>query len=295
MQAAFYPESNKKTCHPVPGALCWMQQACAFPANTDAPQYLRTAGTFRDILSATPLVAKCILPFMKILIIDNDSKRISTLKSLEFNGHLVQSVETLSEVRRFLDTSVCQRLILGPEQISGDPLKTFSEWRQSLEEKTSPWVVALGPRQDAAAGIDHFVPIPIDEIDVVELPGLRGVPPEPEAMDHNAALEICDGDEDLLREIAGIFLKEGPKRIEKLTQALEEKDWKAVREAAHLIKGSALNLAAGSLRTATQNLEQAGAAGNTPLILFWFDQVVYEYGRLENHLKGLVGGSAGLS
>ena len=279
----------------MPGAVFWNQQACAFPANTDALQYLRTDRTFRGILSATPLIAKCLPPFMKILVIDKDSKRISTLKSLEFNGHLVQAVETLSEVRGFLDTSACQILILGPEQISGDPLKAFSEWRQSLEEKTSPWVVALGPRQDAAAGIDHFVPIPIDEINVVELPGLHGVSTEPEAMDHTAALEICDGDEDLLREIAGIFLKEGPKRIEKLTQVTEEKNWKAVMEAAHLIKGSALNLAAGSLRTATQNLERAGAAGKTPLILFWFDQVVYEYVRLENHLKGLARGSAGLS
>jgi HPt (histidine-containing phosphotransfer) domain-containing protein len=114
-------------------------------------------------------------------------------------------------------------------------------------------------------------------------------------MDHTAALEICDDDEDLLRQIAGIFLKEGSKRIEKLTQAMEEKNWKAVREAAHLMKGSALNLAAGSLRMATQNLERAGAAGNVPLILFWFDQVVYEYGRLGNHLKGLTGDSEGLS
>jgi hypothetical protein len=56
-----------------------------------------------------------------------------------------------------------------------------------------------------------------------------------------------------------------------------------------------LNLAAGSLCTATQNLEQAGAAGNTPLILFWFDQVVYEHGRLENRLRDLIGGSTGLS
>ena len=73
---------------------------------------------------------------MKILVIDNDSERFSTLKSLELNGHLVQAVEALSEVTEFLDRSFCQMLVLGPEQISGDPLKTFSEWRQSLEAET---------------------------------------------------------------------------------------------------------------------------------------------------------------
>lgn len=236
-----------------------------------------------------------ILSFMKILVIDNDSERISALKSLEFSGHLVQAVETLSEVREFLDGSVCQVLVLGPEQISGDPLKTFSEWRQSLEEKTSPLVVALGAKQDAAAGIDHFLPIPFDKIDVVEIPGLRGVPPELEIIDYNAALEICDGDEDLLREIVGILIKDGPGRIEKLTRGMEEKDWQTVMETAHLMKGSALNLSAGSFCFANQNLEQAGVAGDTPLILFWFNQVVYEYGRLESRLKDLVGGSSSLS
>lgn len=277
------------------GAVFWNQQACAFSANTDASKNFRNAETFRGILPATPLLARCILPFMKILVINNDSERINTLKSLELNGHLVQAVETLSEVKEFLDLHVCQILVLGPEQISGDPLKTFSEWRQSLEENTSPWVVALGARQDAVAWVDHFLPIPFDKIDVIELPSLQGVPPEPEIVDHNAALKVCDDDEDLLREIADIFLKDGPRRIEKLTRGMETKDWKAVMESAHLMKGSALNLAAGSFRVASQNLERVADAGNIPLILFWFDQVIYEYGRLENHLKGLVDGTVSLS
>jgi HPt (histidine-containing phosphotransfer) domain-containing protein len=231
---------------------------------------------------------------MKILVIDSDSERINTLKSLELNGHLVQVVETLSEVREFLDQSVCQMLMLGMEQVSGEPLKTFSEWRQSLGETASPWVVALGSGQNGLTGIDYFFPIPFDSIDVVELPGLRGVPSEPEAIDHTAALEICDGDKDLLCEIAEIFITDSPKRVEKLTRGLEEKDWKAVREAAHLMKGSALNLAAGSFRIANQNLERAGIDENMPMIFFWFDQVIYEYNRLRNNLKGLVGGVWGI-
>ena len=228
---------------------------------------------------------------MKILVIDNDSERINTLKSLEFNGHLVQTVAALSEVKEFLDGLVCQILVLGPEQIYGESLKMFSEWRQSLGEKTSPWVVALGPRQDAATGIDHYFPVPFDAIDAVELPGLRGIPPEPEVIDHPAALENCDGDEDLLREISEIFIKDSPKRIEKLTRGLEEKDWESVREAAHLMKGSALNLAAGSFHFATQNLERAAKTGNALVNHFWSAQVVYEYWRLKSYLKGLIDGS----
>jgi hypothetical protein len=75
---------------------------------------------------------------------------------------------------------------------------------------------------------------------------------------------------------------------------MEEKDWKTVRETAHLMKGSALNMAAGPLRLSTLNLEQAGVASNTVLIPFWFDQVIYEYGRLESYLKGLFDSTEGL-
>lgn len=231
---------------------------------------------------------------MKILIIDNDSKRISTLKSLEPNGHLVQVVETLSLVREFLDSTVCQILVLGPEQITGDSLNVFSEWRQSLTGKTTPFVVALGDGKDGVEGVDHFLPISFDAIDLVELPTLRGVPPEAEIADRQAALEICDDDEGLLHEITGILLKDGPGRIEKLTRGMEDKNWKNVRETAHLMKGSALNMAAGPLRLSTLNLEQAGAAANTVLIPFWFDQVVYEYRRLENYLKNLFDSTEGL-
>jgi len=230
---------------------------------------------------------------MKILVIDNDSERVNTLKSLELNDHLVQVIATLSEVREFLDQSVCQMLVLGTEQVSGEPLKTFTEWRESLGKTASPWVVALGAGQNELTGIDYFFPIPFDNIDVIELQGLRGVPSEREAIDLTAALEICDSDKDLLSEIAEIFITDSPRRVEKLTRGLEEKDWKAVREAAHLMKGSALNLAAESFRIANQNLERAGIDQNVAMVFFWSDQVVYEYNRLRNNLKGLVGGAWG--
>lgn len=229
---------------------------------------------------------------MKILIIDNNSERISTLKSLELNSHLVQAAGTLSEVREFLNASVCQILVLGPEQVSGDSLKVFSEWRHSLTEVTPPLVVALGVPQDGLTGVDHYFQIPFGKMDATELSDLKGVPPEPEAIDIDRALEICDDDEELFHEITDIFLKDGPGRMEKLKQGLDAKDWKAVMETAHLMKGSALNLAADSFRLANQNLERNADTGNIPLIPFWFDQVVYEYGRLESHLKGVVGGSA---
>ena len=227
---------------------------------------------------------------MKILVIDNNSERISALKSLGLHGHLVQAVDTFPEARDFLNVSVCQILVLGPEQVSGDSLKIFSGWRQSLEDETPPLIVALGDLQGGLMGVDHC--IPFDKFDAGELPGLSGVSPEPEAINIDMVLEICDGDEELFHEIKDIFLEDGPGRMENMKKGVDAKDWKAVMETAHLMKGSALNLAADSFRLANQNLERSADAKNIPLILFWYDQVVYEYKRLESHLKGLVGGSA---
>ena len=233
-----------------------------------------------------------IQAFMKILVIDTDSERVRSLKTLESESHLVQTFGTWSEARPFLDQVTFQILVLGPEQISGKAVTAISEWRKSLGEKPSPWVVALGPRQDTPTGIDHFLQMPIDEKTVSALPGLAAVPPEPDAIDYPAALEICDGDEDLLREVADIYLADGPQRMERLIRAKDDSNWEDVQEAAHLIKGSALNLSAETLRIAAGNLERAGKAGNQAHILFWYEQVVYEFQRLESRLRGWLGGPA---
>lgn len=228
---------------------------------------------------------------MKILVIDTDSSRIHSLKTLEAGGHLVQSFDSWSTAREFLDLASFPILVLGPEQ----DFQAISEWRQSLEEKSSPLVVAIGPDPGvpgADTGIDHFLQTPVEDIDAAVLSSFPSIPPEPEAIDHQAALEICDGDEDLFREIAGIFLTEGPRRKDKMTRAFEGKDWKGVGEAAHLMKGSALNLAAGPLRLVTKFLEQAAEAGRPQHILFWYPQVRYEYERLSRRLTSLLGGPA---
>ncbi len=232
---------------------------------------------------------------MKILVIDTDSSRIHSLKTLEAGGHLVQSFDSWSKAREFLDLASFPILVLGPEQTSVEAVTAVSKWRQSIQNKTAPLVVAMGSEPGvpgAESGIDHFLPTPIGDIDVAVLPSLPSVPAEPEAIDHQAALEICDGDEDLFREIAGIFLREGPRRKDKMTRAFEGKDWKGVGEAAHLMKGSALNLAAGPLRLATKFLEQAAEAGRPQHILFWYPQVRYEYERLSRRLTSLLGGPA---
>ena len=226
--------------------------------------------------------------FMKILIIDTDRERVRALKSLESGGHLVQALDTWTEARDFLKVAGFQILVAGPEQID---LPALYEWRQSLAENELPLVVLLGSPLEAQTGcVEHWLQVPLAEKDVLALPALPTAPPEPSVLNQSAALAICDNDEELFHEIADIFLDAGIQRMKNLTQAMEEKNWKNVLEVAHLLKGSALNLAAEPLGIATKYLERAGEAGNESLVLFWCAQTVYEYRRLEKYLRGLAGG-----
>ncbi len=63
-----------------------------------------------------------------------------------------------------------------------------------------------------------------------------------EDIDLDAALRRVGGDKDFLKELFNIFVSTYPSQIEKLSQAIEEKDHKLAYEVAHTLKGSAANL-----------------------------------------------------
>ena len=60
--------------------------------------------------------------------------------------------------------------------------------------------------------------------------------------DRDHALEITDGDVEFLKELIEIFNSEYPQRLAKISQATENKDFKAINETAHSLKGSSANL-----------------------------------------------------
>ncbi|QDU25769.1 Signal transduction histidine-protein kinase BarA [Anatilimnocola aggregata] len=57
-------------------------------------------------------------------------------------------------------------------------------------------------------------------------------------VDWRVALEFCNGDPELLREIAEAFLEEWPKRTTEMRRALDDSNFDLLHRAAHTIKGS---------------------------------------------------------
>ena len=76
------------------------------------------------------------------------------------------------------------------------------------------------------------------------------------------ALEIVDGDMELLEEIASLFLEDYSAQLEQIREGIAQGDSVAVNRAAHSLKGSVANFAAKEAFEAAYRLEVLGQEGN---------------------------------
>ena len=72
------------------------------------------------------------------------------------------------------------------------------------------------------------------------------------------ALERVGGDEELLKEIAGLFLEDYPSLITKIEHAIATSDANNLERAAHSLKGSIANFGSEAAYQASLDLEQIG-------------------------------------
>ncbi|AEG51110.1 Hpt domain protein [Sphingobium chlorophenolicum L-1] len=81
-------------------------------------------------------------------------------------------------------------------------------------------------------------------------------------LDWAKALQNADGDEGLLIELAGVFIDECPEMMRQVRAAIDRRDARELRRAAHSLKGSAHIFAASEAGAAAFRLEEMGADGN---------------------------------
>jgi CheY-like chemotaxis protein len=119
-----------------------------------------------------------------------------------------------------------------------------------------------------AAGMDGYIAKPIQAHELLEVIERTVAAPPPAASDEEAAvdwsvaLKAVGGDEDILRELAGVFLETSPRWLEELRAAVGRRDAAGVRRMAHTIKGSLGQLGAGTAHAAAQRLETMAQAGD---------------------------------
>jgi HPt (histidine-containing phosphotransfer) domain-containing protein len=136
-----------------------------------------------------------------------------------------------------------------------------------------------------AAGMDGYIAKPIQAHELLEVIE-RVVPAPPPAgetgppVDWAVALKAVGGDEDILRELAEVFLATSPRWLEELRASVGRRDTAGVRRMAHTMKGSLGQLGAGAAHAAAQRLETMGQEDDLGDAAGAFAALEAEVGRL---------------
>ena len=122
-----------------------------------------------------------------------------------------------------------------------------------------------------AEGMDAYVSKPLRPRELFEVlerlapataanPAADGsaAPPPPPAFDVAAALDRVDGDVELMKELAGLFLDECPQRMADIHAAILRRDPSDLKKSAHVLRGSVANFGAQAATEAARRLETAG-------------------------------------
>jgi HPt (histidine-containing phosphotransfer) domain-containing protein len=86
-------------------------------------------------------------------------------------------------------------------------------------------------------------------------------PAEPPAFDESVLLTLLAGDREAAAEITTEFLKDAPRQVAELREALATADTRLAGRQAHTLKGASANVGAEALRAAARQMELAVADG----------------------------------
>ncbi len=93
------------------------------------------------------------------------------------------------------------------------------------------------------------------------------------------------GDEELLKEVVPIFLKDNEERFDKLTEAVKAGDTKAIKFYAHAIKGAGRNIGARRLSDIADRLEYVGRENDMEAATPLFDRLKTELEKVVTFLS----------
>jgi len=110
--------------------------------------------------------------------------------------------------------------------------------------------------------------------------------------DRNTALDRVEGDLDLLREMAGVFLENCDAMLDDVRRAAASLDARALERAAHALKGCLANLAADEAWHSAANVESLGREKHLDRVPEACSQLVQAIERLRPTMDALLGSVA---
>jgi two-component system, sensor histidine kinase and response regulator len=105
--------------------------------------------------------------------------------------------------------------------------------------------------------------------------------------DHEALLTRVADDQDLLREIVGLFLAEAPELMQAVRESVERRDSSSLQRSAHTLKGSVANFGAKGAYEIALKLETMGRTGDLSRASAMLAELEAAVRRLESELTAL--------
>jgi CheY-like chemotaxis protein len=223
-----------------------------------------------------------------LLAEDNAVNRVLAQKLLQKQGHTVTSVNNGIEALQLWEQNQSRQfdiILMDVQMPEMDGLQATTRIREK-ELATGAHIPIIAVTAHAmkrdrercvAAAMDGYLAKPIDPGDLAKvilftvpagtkLPAVPAVCAAPAApiMKGPSDAELLarfDGDGELLKELAGIFLTECPKMLDEIRAALGAADSKALERAAHTLKGSVGNFATLDPWETAQRLELLAKSG----------------------------------
>jgi two-component system, sensor histidine kinase and response regulator len=224
---------------------------------------------------------------LKILLVeDNSINRLLAEKILEKYGHKVTSASNGREAVQLWDqnrSSQFDIILMDVQMPEMDGLQaaTYIRQKEQLTGARIP-IVAMtahamkGDRERCLeSGMDGYVTKPITPAGLASaiaaaLP-VRPKSTNPPALDASQKEKMSkemlarfDGDAELMKELAEIFLQSSPKTMAEIREAAKVRDAKALEHSAHALKGSVGNFISDGARETAENLEFLAKSGNLP-------------------------------
>jgi PAS domain S-box-containing protein len=209
-----------------------------------------------------------------LLAEDNRVNQTVAVAMLSKRGHEVRVAANGVQVLEMLGDQAFDLVLMDVQMPEMDGLDATRAIRRG-EGGTNPRVpiVAMtahamaGDRERCLeAGMDDYVSKPINPTALYEAMArvLEGSGEEASRMsvfDRSTALHHVGGDAEILGQLVGMFLEQGPERMARVETALAEGDTGTMEREAHALKGTAATLGMGDLRDAAYSVEKLGAKG----------------------------------
>jgi len=106
-------------------------------------------------------------------------------------------------------------------------------------------------------------------------------------IDFDSALERTGGDKDFLYELIDMYMEDFMPKYAELKKAIKEKDFTAIQETGHYLKGSAANLSLSFLKDAALQMELAGEYKDIKKAQQTLADLKKEFDRLKTYISNL--------